>query len=278
MSEILQSLILGIIQGIGEFLPISSTAHLILAPYFFGWKDPGLVFDVALHIGTLIAVVAYFWKDWIYILKIFFQNKLFNIQYSIFNSSEDLKNKYPSNILWLLIFATVPGALAGYFLENYAENYLRNPLIIAFFLFFVGLILYLVDKYRKHQKTIGEINFKDALIIGFSQAVAVIPGVSRSGSTIIAGLLRGVDREGAARFSFLLSTPIIFGAAIAKLPNILDGNFNSVVLFVGVLSSAVSGYFAISFLLKFIQRVSYALFFWYRLILAVVIVIFYIFH
>lgn len=261
-NEILQSIILGIVQGLGEFLPISSTAHLILAPYFFSWPDPGLSFDVALHAGTLIAVLAYFWKDWIKILKLVTRNP-------------KPDGDYNPNMLWFLVVATIPGILAGYFLENQAETVFRSPLLIAFTLAFVGLILYLVDKYIRHRKNVSRITLKDSIIIGLSQAIAIIPGVSRSGATITAGLAMGLDRVSAARFSFLLSTPIIFGAAALKIPYLFREGINTSIG-IGIIVSAVSGYLAIKYLLKLVEKIGYGIFFWYRLILAVVIVLVYV--
>jgi undecaprenyl-diphosphatase len=266
--ETLQAIILGLVQGLGEFLPISSTAHLILAPYFFGWPDPGLVFDIALHLGTLIAVVGFFWKDWIEIFELAFKNQVPSSKFQVPN--------YGRNILWLLIIATIPGILAGYFLEVKAETIFRSPLIIAGTLFLAGLILYLADKYLQHRKNLGQINWKDAIIVGLSQAIAIIPGVSRSGATITAGLLLGLSRQSAARFSFLLSTPIILGATIFKLPELLQNGINWPII-LGVVVSALAGYLAIKYLLFFIEKVGYEIFFWYRTLLALVIVLLQIF-
>lgn len=265
--DIFQSIILGIVQGMGEFLPISSTAHLILAPYFFNWSDPGLSFDVALHVGTLVAVVAFFWRDWLEIFSAA-SNNIFHTNYKLEAKS------YPASLLWLLVIASVPGAIFGFFLDDYAEHAFRNPLLIAFTLSFVGLILYLVDKYAKHNKDIKNISIKDAILIGFSQAVAIIPGVSRSGATMTTGLALGLSREQAARFSFLLSTPIIFGAAIFKIPELFAVGITMPIL-IGILAAALSGYLAIKYMLKFIQKVGYAPFFWYRLALALVIMVVY---
>jgi len=263
--DILQAIVLGIVQGLGEFLPISSTAHLVLVPYFTGWQDPGLSFDVALHIGTLVAVIGYFWRDWVEILKA-----------SLFKNRTDGTSRtdgldYSKNLLWLLVVASVPGAVIGYLLEDAAETSLRNPLLIAGTLSIVGLILYLVDRYAVHKKSIGQINYKDSLLIGLSQAVAVIPGVSRSGATMTMGLALGLSREAAARFSFLLSTPIIFGAALVKIPDLLKEGIDAFMI-AGIIAAAVSGYLAIKFMLRFIQKVGYAPFFWYRLALALVII------
>jgi undecaprenyl-diphosphatase len=258
----ISAIFLGLIQGLGEFLPISSSAHLIIAPWLFRFPDPGLSFDVALHTGTLIAVVLYFWRDWIDILvKGLAKKKNFSLS----------GMNYHQNLLWLLIIATIPGAIFGYLFESEAETVFRSPLLIAATLSVLGLILYLVDRYHVHRKQLGQITWLDSLWIGLSQAVAVIPGISRSGSTITTGLALGLNRESAARFSFLLSAPIIFGAAILKMHDLLKGEMN-IYLIAGMLSAAISGYFAIKYLLKFVQRASYAIFFWYRLALAAVIV------
>lgn len=264
--EVLQAIILGLVQGLGEFLPISSTAHLVLAPYFFDWKDPGLAFDVALHLGTLIAVITFFAKDWLNIFKLAFK-KNSKIQF-------DRQDDFNEKTLWFLVLATLPGVLAGYFLEAKAETIFRSPLIIATALFLAGLVLYLADKYLQHKKNFKHVSWKDALIIGLSQAVAIIPGVSRSGATITAGLFLGLSRSSAAHFSFLLSTPIIFGATVFKLPELLQAGIDWPII-IGVVISALSGYLAIKYLLLFVEKVGYRLFFWYRLGLSALIVIIY---
>lgn len=274
--EMIQSVILGLAQGLGEFLPISSTAHLALIPYFFSWNDPGLSFDVALHLGTLFAVIIFFWRDWIIILKLGLQ-ETFNFRFSIFNqfpNSNDKNFKYPSRLMLLLIVASVPGAFLGLFLEDYAEHTFRQPLLIASMLSIIGFILYLVDKYAKHKKDISQINIHDALVIGISQAVAIIPGASRSGVTITAALALGFSREQAARFSFLLSTPIIFSAAVLKIPQLIESGI-TLQMALGIFAATVSGYLAIKYLLKFIEKVSYKIFFWYRLALAILVVMVY---
>lgn len=266
---IFHSIILGLVQGASEFLPISSSAHLVLAPWLFGFSDPGLAFDVALHFGTLAAVVLFFWKDWVMIFRLALFPK---VQPSAICGRLNLRQ----NTFWLLVLATIPGVLAGYFLESYAETTFRSPILIVITLSFVGLILYLVDKYHKHRKKISEITWLDSAIVGLSQAIAIVPGVSRSGATITAGLWQGLGRESAARFSFLLSTPIIFGAAVKQLPDFLAHGIDISVA-IGMLSSAISGYLAIKYLLKFVDRASYAIFFWYRLALAVIILSIYFF-
>ena len=271
---IIQSAILGIVQGLGEFLPISSTAHLAIAPYFFHWNDPGLGFDVALHVGTLIALLLFFWKDWVEII--------FNFQFSIFNKFSKSKkienNKYAKNpnLLLYLAIATIPGAIFGFLLESKAETVFRNPLLIAGTLSIMGLILFLVDRYASKIKDINKITVKDSILIGLSQAIAIIPGVSRSGATITAGRALGINRIDAARFSFLLSAPIIFGAAMVKLPKMFHEGIDLNII-IGIIFSALSGYLAIKYLLKFLEKYSYAVFFWYRLALALIIVSFYFF-
>jgi len=258
--DLLNAIALGLIQGLGEFLPISSSGHLILAPWLFGFGDPGLSFDVALHLGTLIAIILFFWKDFLEIISVAFFKKMSAIP----------NNRYRPGLFWLIVIATIPGALFGYFLEKQAETIFRNPLLIAAALFIMGLVLYLADKYASHRRDIKTLNKKEAAIIGLSQAFSIIPGVSRAGSTIATGLFLGLDRVSAARFSFLLSAPIIFGATILKLKYILSSSFLEII---AIATAAISGYVAIAFLLKYIEKVSYKIFFWYRLLLAALIVL-----
>ena len=261
----IHAIIFGIIQGLGEFLPISSSAHLVIFPWLFNFPDPGLAFDVALHFGTLIAVVLFFWRDWIEIITL-----------AIGIKKNTVKFNYPKNTLWLLVIATVPGALLGFLLEKQAETIFRSPLLIAGTLVFAGLVLYWVDRVGKKSENFNKITPKNALLIGLSQAVAIIPGVSRSGATISTALALGFDRTSAARFSFLMSAPIIFGATILKFSDLIN-NFNFVQA-VAILFSALSGLLAIAWTLKFIERVSYKIFFWYRLVFAVIIVLVLIFR
>lgn len=257
--EIIQSITLGIVQGMGEFLPISSTAHLILVPFFTGWQDPGLAFDVAMHAGTLLAVVLYFWRDWLDIFKIALWRKKYKSE------------KYNSNILWLLVIGTIPGAVIGFFLEDFVDGVFRNPYLIATTLAVFGLILFLLDKYAAHKRELDKISLRDVLFIGLAQAIAIVPGVSRSGATISAGLALGLSRVSAARFSFLLSTPIILGATLSQVPDLIKGGISSGII-LGVIASAMSGYLAIKYLIKFVENYSYKVFFWYRLALALVII------
>lgn len=253
---VLQALALGVIQGLGEFLPISSSAHLVLTPWVFGWDDPGLVFDVALHMGTLFAVVAFFWRDWV---------ELFN------EAVIKRRSTQKASLFWYLLIATIPGAVAGYIFEEQAETVFRDPLIIAVMLIIMGLILYLVDRRAVKRKNMNGISFADSMLIGLSQAFAIIPGVSRSGVTMTAGRALGLTRQTAARFSFLLSTPIIFGAGVMQLKDIASSDIN-IAFITGVVSSAVVGFLSIGFLLRYLSERSFTLFVWYRFLIGFAVI------
>jgi len=254
---LLQAIVYGVVQGLGEFLPISSSAHLILTPWFFGWTDPGLTFDVALHVGTLIAVIAYFWRDWIRLIKKGFTEAL---------SSE-------GRLFWYLVIATIPGGIAGFLLEAKAETVFRAPLLIAIMLIVVGFLLYVADRWGSKKKSMKTITFPVSLWIGICQMAAIIPGVSRSGVTISAGLSAGLSRESAARFSFLLSTPIIFGAALVKLPHLVaHPSAISTDFVAGVIVSCITGFASIGFLLRFIQTRSFLPFTIYRFLLGACVI------
>ena len=269
--DIFQPVIFGLIQGLTEFLPISSSAHLILLPKFFNWTDPGLSFDVALHFGTLLAVVSYFWKD---ILEIV--SKAWPLERAKQGKGQafsERSGRYNQNVVKLLILATIPGAVTGYFLNDLAENALRSPRLIIFTLVFFGGLLYWADKKSKKKRKLNTLKLQDVLLIGCAQALAIIPGTSRSGATITAGLLLGLTRTAAARFSFLMSMPIILGAVIYKTPDLIAGGIGLYEI-LGILASAISGYLAIAGLMKFINKVSYKVFFWYRIILAILVFLF----
>ncbi len=254
---------MGLVQGLGEFLPISSSAHLVLVPWFFGWNDPGLTFDIALHLGTLIAVVLYFWKDWL------------NIIYKGFAKPKEAEGK----ILWYLILATIPGAAIGFFLEHKAETVFRNPLLIAVMLIMMGMLLYWVDRKGRKQIDVKHISLKTSFLIGLSQALAIIPGVSRSGITMTAALGLGMTREGAARFSFLLSAPIILGAALVKVPKLVaNPSMIDTGFLTGMAVSCVSGLAAIGFLLRYVQTKTFLPFVIYRFALGILIFGFAIYH
>ena len=262
--EIIQSIILGIVQGIGEFLPISSSAHLILVPYLFGFPEHSLAFDVALHFGTLIAVLTVFYKDWIKLVR------------GVFNKVVHKKNSFENKMFWYLVIATIPGALIGKLLENYVENIFRGLIpVIAIALAVMGVLIYVGEKWaQKHYKKPTEykdLTLKQTFIIGLSQALAIFPGFSRSGTTILAGRLMGVSREACAKFTFMLSTPIIFGATALKFPSMIDEfNLN---LVIGIITAAIFGIISIKFLLNYIKKKDFAIFAYYRLILAAIVLI-----
>ncbi len=264
--EIFQAFVLGAVQGLSEFLPISSSGHLVIVPWLFSWRDPGLGFDVALHWGTLFGVVAYFWQDIILIIKGFW--------HSLFKQSRDLQNNIYQKLSWFLIIASIPGAIIGKLLEQQAESVFRNPFLIALTLGGFGLVLWLADFYGKKTKNLDKISWTHSVLIGLSQALAIIPGVSRSGSTMAAGLGLGFKRADAARFSFLMSIPIIFGAGLVKIGEFTNG-VSSVELIVGFLSAAVFGFLAVKYLLRFLTKNNFNIFVWYRLALAALILVVY---
>jgi len=255
--SLLQVAILGLVQGLGEFLPISSSAHLVLIPWFFGWTDPGLTFDVALHLGTLVAVVIYFWKDWCRLILKGFTNV----------------RSVEGRLFWYLVIATIPGAVGGYLLEKKAETVFRSPTLIAVMLILMGVLLYWADRRGTKKIEMDHITFGTSLLIGISQVLAIIPGVSRSGVTMTTGLFMGITRAGAARFSFLLSTPIIFGAAIVKLPGVISNSSGITTNFmIGTAVSCVSGLVSIGFLLRYVQTRNFLPFAWYRFLLGALVI------
>jgi len=257
--QLFQALIYGLVQGITEFLPISSTAHLILLPYFFHWQDPGLTFDIFLHLGTLIAIIIFFAKDWVGIFK----------------------NKH--KLLGLIVVACIPAAILGYIFEGKIETSLRSPLLIAGTLAAFGLVIYLVDSLMKHTQKLKDMNYLQSILIGFGQSLALIPGISRSGATMTAGIALGFKRKTAAKFSFLIATPIMLGATIFKAKDLASipvtnwfNGFGIIAAVAGFIVALISGYLAIKYLLKYLERGSFTPFVIYRIILAIIIVIVYI--
>ncbi len=239
--------ILGLLQGLGEFLPISSSAHLVLVPWLLGWTYQGKAYDVALHWGTMAAVCAYFWKDWTGLLRAGFSRQA--------SSQKDL--------FWGLILATIPGGIAGLLLEKRAEDI--SPALIACILIAFGLLLGLSDKLGKRNRSIGALDLRSMLLIGLGQALAVIPGVSRSGITLTVGLFLGLRREEAARFSFLLSVPIVVAAGMLKLrhlgPAAATGPF-----WLGIAVTTLVGLAAIRFLLAYLKDRGTGVFVVYRVL------------
>jgi undecaprenyl-diphosphatase len=247
----IEALILGIVQGITEFFPVSSTAHLILFPWFFKWGGDldTLTFDVALHAGTLLSLVLCFWRDWV----------------------EMLTSK--RRLFYLIIIASIPAGVAGFFLNDIIEESLRSPYIISIALIVGGFVMLLSERMFKH-RSLENVKLPDAVVIGFSQALALIPGVSRSGITISAGLFRGLDRSSSARFSFLLSTPIIAGATLLHAKKMMTGaeHYHLDLFMIGFAASSITGFAAIRFLMSFFKKYTLNTFVYYRFFLAAVII------
>jgi undecaprenyl-diphosphatase len=255
-----QAIALGMIQGLSEFLPISSSAHLILAPWLFGWEDPGLAFDVALHFGTLLAVLWYFRMEWLTLIRAAF---------GIVTTGR-IETPEKRRVVYLVI-ATIPGAIGGYLLQSRAESAFRSPQLIAIALIILGVVLWIVDKLVDQRRILGEMRWVDALLIGLSQVIALIPGVSRSGSTITTSRGLRFDRESAAEFSFLMSMPIIAAAVVLEGPKALAQGGLTGELMSGVFASAISGWLAISILMRYVSRHSYGIFAAYRIILGLAV-------
>ncbi len=252
---IFNAVILGLLQALGEFLPISSSAHLVLLPFFTGQEYQGITFDVMLHLATLLAVVLYFAKDWYIIIKDGLTRPKTN----------------EGKILWLLVLATVPAALAGVLFHDQVETAFRNPLSIAMCLMIFALILGWAD-HKASSTDRAQINLKNLLFIGCAQALALMPGVSRSGITITAALLLGFSRPQSTRISFLLSTPIIAGAAILEMTHLSFADINAPFIW-GFISAFVGALLIIGWLMKYIKTNSFAIFVWYRLLLGITILI-----
>lgn len=256
----LQAIALGIIQGLSEFLPVSSSAHLALAPWLFGWEDPGLAFDVALHFGTLLALLWYFRMEWLALVR---------AAVGIITTGR-IETPEKRRVIYLIL-ATIPGAIGGYLLQTRAETAFRSPQLIAIALIAMGIVLWLVDKLVDQARVLGEMRWIDAILIGLSQVIALIPGVSRSGSTITSGRGLRFDRESAAEFSFLMSGPIIAAAIIVEAPKALAQGGLTNEIMSGVLASAISGWLAISILMRYVSRHSYGIFAFYRIALGIAV-------
>jgi undecaprenyl-diphosphatase len=244
--DIVQAIILGLVQGVSEFVPISSSGHLVLVPWLLGWPPPGLVFDTMVHWGTLVAVLAYFWRDFMALA-------------SAWGRSLASRNvgEPEARIAWLIIVGTLPAALMGYVGEDFFESLFAAPAWAAGLLLVTGLILALSEWLGKRWKEPHQLAFLDSILIGIAQGFAIAPGISRSGATIAAGLFRGLKREAAARYSFLLATPIIFGAGLLQLLDLFEvenATARLPPLILGFLAAALSGYLCIRFLLAYLQR------------------------
>lgn len=250
-----QAAVLGTLQGLAEFLPISSSAHLSLAPWAFGWSEPGLPFDVALHLGTLVALVSFFWAEWVALSKAGFS-------VMVNRRVETIAEK---RVVFLVI-ATIPAGVFGLLLEKQAETIFRAPALTATALIIMGALLWWADSAAPATRPLAEMTWKQALLIGFAQVCALVPGVSRSGSTITAARVLKFDRQSAAVFSFLMSMPVIAAAAMLKVPTLLADGIDAPIV-VGISAAALSSWLAIAVLLRFIRRNGFAVFAIYRFLL-----------
>jgi undecaprenyl-diphosphatase len=260
----IHALILGAIQGLTEFLPISSSGHLVLIPYFFGWQYQGKAFDVALHAGTVVALLIYFWRDWLKIIINGFKKKNAIVA--------DVSWPYPNNFLWMIVVASIPAAILGLALDKLAGDNLNWPIFIAVNLVIFGWLLWFVDKKAKSDLVPGKLTFGKAFIVGLFQSIALVPGVSRSGITLIGSRFIGLAREESARFAFLLGTPAIVGAFLLELPKIMKESLG-LSFWIGVIAAVFFGVVAIKFLLNYLKKHDFSLFMWYRIALAVLVVI-----
>lgn len=261
--SLIQAIILGIVQGLTEFLPISSSGHLILAPYFFGWDPQTLTFDLALHAGTLMAVVLYFFRDWVGMAR----STAADVRARDLSSTE-------TRLFLVLVIGSIPAVIAGAYLSS-VEDTLRKPAVVAATLVAVAGVMWLAESMGEQRRRLDQLERKDAWIIGVAQALALVPGVSRSGVTIAAGLFRHLDREAATRFSFLLATPVVSGAVVLGfLDARASGESVEVAPFLaGSVTAAAVGFAAIHYLLRYLRLNSLRIFIWYRLGLAAVVLV-----
>ena len=276
--NIIQALILGILQGATEFIPISSSGHLVLVPWLLDWPEPGLVFDTIVHWGTLVAILAVFWRDIVALARAWARSLsgskialrgLLNPRFGpgsddpgrakldLLSLAKCSPDQPEARLAWLIILGTLPAALIGFLWEDFFESLFSSPGWVAALLLVTGGILALSERLGKRRRSLGDLGWLDSVLIGLAQGLAIAPGISRSGATIAMGLLRGVEREAAARYSFLLATPIIFGAGLLQLVELFRagaGGAQLVPLIVGFLAAAISGYLCIKFLLAYLQR------------------------
>jgi len=251
--SILQALFLGVLQGATEFLPVSSSGHLVLAPWLLGWDSPGLAFDAVVHWGTAVAVVVYFWRDWVSLV----QAALRWVSRTLRRARTAPEPSQGERLVWLIVLGTVPAAVIGYLLEDFFEGMFGRPAAAAGFLLVTAALLTISEWLGRRERDVDALNWLDALVVGLAQALAIFPGISRSGATIAAGLSRGLRREPAARFSFLLATPVILGAGLFKVVDLARvGGLAAQVptLAVGFISAGVVGLACIHFLLRYLQR------------------------
>ncbi len=269
-----QAVILAIVQGLTEFLPVSSSAHLILLPWLSHGHipDPGLAFDVALHLGTLIAVVLYFLREWVQLI-------LCGLGFHYPQRAPEHQVMQNRRLFWYLVAGTIPGALVGFLFEHRIEEYLRDPVPIAIAMIAIALLMWYAEYVGRKDRHIEQTSLGDSLIIGTGQALALFPGVSRSGITISCGLFRGMTREAAARFSFLLATPLIAGAAAVEVPKLIKAHragaldLTMSTLAISVAVSAIVGYIVIAFFLRYLQTRTLKIFIYYRILFGIVVLL-----
>jgi len=259
-----QAVVLAVVQAVTEFLPISSSGHLILVPYFLGWPDQGLAFDIATHTGTLLAILAYFWRDVRDLVVGFFTG-----------APTSADGSYaPRPLAWAIALGTIPAGLAGLAFKDWIATEARNPLLIAGTTFLYALLLFWADRSGRHEREIGELGWRDALLIGTAQALALVPGTSRSGVTITAALLLGFARPAAARFTFLLIIPISVLVAVLDAVELAQAGVTAeqlMAMALGLAVSAVVGYLVIAWFLSWLRQRRLTVFVVYRLLLAAVI-------
>jgi len=267
-----QAIVLALVQAFTEFLPVSSTAHLTLFPWLLGWQDPGLAFDVALHAGTLVAVLLYFFKDWLTLALCGV-----GLKYPANAPSEEVAQH--KKLFWYMVIGTIPGGLLGALFERKIEDHFRTPYVIAISMIAIALVMWWADSKSRLIRALEQANVGDAVTIGTAQALALCPGVSRSGITITAGLFRGFTREAATRFSFLLSTPLIAGAVVSHLPKLIKlhkaGGLDLPLstLLISILVSGIAGYFVIAFFLRYLQTHTLKVFVLYRLLFGIIVLV-----
>ena len=267
-----QAIILALVQALTEFLPVSSTAHLALFPWLFGWHDPGLAFDVALHAGTLAALLLYFFKDWLTLALCGL-----GLKYPAGAPADETAQH--KRMFWYMVLGTIPAGVAGVLFHHKIEESLRGPKIIAISMIAIALFLWWADSKRDLSRELSQSNLGDAVTIGTAQAIALWPGVSRSGITISTALSRRFTREAATRFSFILSAPAIAGAVLFELPKLLKlqkaGGLDLPLstLLLSVLISGAAGYFVIAFFLRYLQTRTLKVFVVYRLVFGIIILV-----
>lgn len=280
---IIQAIILGFVQGLTEYIPISSSAHLIILPWLFKWTDPALTslsFDVALHMGTLAAVIWFFWSDWVRLVRAGFASL----------RERKIAGDPDRKLAWFILIGCIPGGIAGVLAESKIDALFHQAgvpiakwaiIALAVIIVLLALALFAAERFARHTRDLNTLTLKDVLVIGLAQALAIFPGVSRSGSTITAGMALGLKRESAARFSFLMGAPIIAGAGLKSVWDLIQESQaglglagSELILFpIGILAAGISGYFCIKYLLKYLQTHSTNIFVYYRWALAALIVV-----